>query len=87
MIVYTNERHYKRLKRLSLAYTIIDTEEKYCLYFDSGAFIDKNCKTFLEIYRLMYIYTKLFTDFRFCVGDHFYLFENKILCGPDYEET
>ncbi|XP_023333235.1 LIM domain only protein 3 [Eurytemora carolleeae] len=23
---------------------------------------------------------------RFCVGDHFYLYENKILCGPDYEE-
>ena len=23
---------------------------------------------------------------RFCVGDQFYLYENKILCGPDYEE-
>ena len=24
--------------------------------------------------------------FRFCVGDQFYLLDNKILCGPDYEE-
>jgi len=23
---------------------------------------------------------------RFCVGDQFYLLDNKILCGPDYEE-
>ena len=23
---------------------------------------------------------------RFCVGDQFYLYDNKILCGPDYEE-
>lgn len=23
---------------------------------------------------------------RFCVGDRFYLLDNKILCGPDYEE-
>lgn len=24
--------------------------------------------------------------FRFCVGDRFYLFENKVLCEYDYEE-
>ena len=29
---------------------------------------------------------KIFFICRFCVGDHFYLYENKILCGPDYEE-
>merc|ERR550532_3064851 len=23
---------------------------------------------------------------RFCVGDHFYLHDNQVLCGPDYEE-
>ena len=23
---------------------------------------------------------------RFCVGDQFYLLDNKILCGSDYEE-
>merc|ERR1712130_410760 len=23
---------------------------------------------------------------RFCVGDHFYLRDNQVLCGPDYEE-
>ena len=29
---------------------------------------------------------KIFFICRFCVGDLFYLYENKILCGPDYEE-
>merc|ERR1711952_603051 len=23
---------------------------------------------------------------RFCVGDQFFLYDNKVLCGPDYEE-
>lgn len=30
--------------------------------------------------------TKLISDCRFCVGDRFYLCDNKILCEYDYEE-
>ena len=33
-----------------------------------------------------YFYLKSCIYFRFCVGDQFYLLDNKILCGPDYEE-
>ena len=29
---------------------------------------------------------KQYFFFRFCVGDQFYLLDNKILCGSDYEE-
>ena len=49
--MYTNERRYKGLKRLSFVYTIIYTEDKYRLFFDSGAYIDKHCisKIFLII--------------------------------------
>lgn len=32
------------------------------------------------------IYDLLLLYLRFCVGDRFYLFENKILCEYDYEE-
>ena len=42
IILYTNERRYRELKRRSLVYTTIVTEEKYCLYFGNGAFIDKH---------------------------------------------
>ena len=31
-------------------YTIIDTEEKYRLYFNTGAFIDKHCIDVLSLF-------------------------------------
>ena len=42
---------------------------------------------FLIIIVSMTIITKeTMTSIRFCVGDQFYLLDNKILCGSDYEE-
>lgn len=43
-----------------------------------------------EYFKILLIVTKLclyfFYDYRFCVGDRFYLCDNKILCEYDYEE-
>lgn len=37
-------------------------------------------------YRILLQYVFFFFFFRFCVGDRFYLYENRILCEADYAE-
>lgn len=60
-----------------------DKGELYWLILsDCGANI-RDSVLIVPISTLLHIYRY---EFRFCVGDRFYLFENKIVCQFDYEE-